>query len=651
MRTLVGTWFGCAAIGTILTATPPASRAQAPLGTAFSYQGQLKAGGSPVDGPHDFLFRLYDASTGGTQIGVTQCADNVSVTGGLFTVTLDFGGQFSGDERFLEIEVRADAGLGCGSLAGFVALAPRQPLTAVPYALYAFGGPGGAGGFWSPSGSHIFNTNAGRVGIGTDAPEAPLHVFGGSAGTVTAHPNSSAAFERGGANYLSILSPSASERGLLFGDPGSFVNGGIIYNSGSVPNGFQFRTATNTTRMVITEPGNVGMGTTAPDSSTRLHAVSASTGVVSAVRGETASPLGTGVVGTATSSTGLAVGVTGSTSSSGGVGVMGSTNVASGECFGVWGINLSTGGRGVYGQSVQTSGTNYGVYGSIAGGGGAGVHGENTGGGPAAGVHGANLGFNGTGVRGIGARTGVAGDAGSASAVGVTGSSTFPDGVGVVGLNEPPLGNGEGIGVYGQTTSVFGIGVYGLGTHPVGQYVGVRGATANAFGYGVFAAGNFGASGTKSFVIDHPSDPENRYLKHYCAEGPEPLNVYGGAARLDGAGRAVVELPDYFAEINRDPRIQLTAAGAAMPNLHASESINDNKFEIAGGAPGRKVYWEVKAVRNDPWVRAYGAPVDVLKPEHERGKYQRPELYGQPAELGIDHRAHFRGASATSAAR
>ena len=33
-------------------------------------------------------------------------------------------------------------------------------------------------------------------------------------------------------------------------------------------------------------------------------------------------------------------------------------------------------------------------------------------------------------------------------------------------------------------------------------------------------------SGVKAFRIDHPLDPENKYLLHYCAEGPEPLNVY-----------------------------------------------------------------------------------------------------------------------------
>jgi hypothetical protein len=58
-------------------------------------------------------------------------------------------------------------------------------------------------------------------------------------------------------------------------------------------------------------------------------------------------------------------------------------------------------------------------------------------------------------------------------------------------------------------------------------------------------------------------------------------------------------------------------------------------FRIAGGAPGRKVSWRVDAVRNDRWVRAHGMPTEIEKIDHERGTYQHPELYGQPAEKGL----------------
>jgi len=103
-------------------------------GTAFTYQGQLKSGGNPVNGNCDFQFSLWDASAGGTQIGSTQTKTGVSVTNGLFTIPdLDFGsGAFQGDARWLEIAVRCPAGSG-----SYTTLSPRQALTATPYALYS----------------------------------------------------------------------------------------------------------------------------------------------------------------------------------------------------------------------------------------------------------------------------------------------------------------------------------------------------------------------------------------------------------------------------------------------------------------------------------------------------------------------------------
>src|SRR6266436_2224876 len=85
-----------------------AIRSASGQGTAFPYQGQLKNSGLPATGSFDLQFKLFDASTNGTQIGSTQCADNVAVSGGLFTVSIDFGAQFDGNARWLEVGVRAD---------------------------------------------------------------------------------------------------------------------------------------------------------------------------------------------------------------------------------------------------------------------------------------------------------------------------------------------------------------------------------------------------------------------------------------------------------------------------------------------------------------------------------------------------------------
>jgi hypothetical protein len=104
---------------------------QAPYSYAFTYQGQLKSGGTPYNGACDLRFGLWDALSGGLQIGTTYTRGNVNMTDGYFTVFLSFGeSAFRGDERWLQIEVRCPAGAG-----SYTALDPRQELTAAPYAL------------------------------------------------------------------------------------------------------------------------------------------------------------------------------------------------------------------------------------------------------------------------------------------------------------------------------------------------------------------------------------------------------------------------------------------------------------------------------------------------------------------------------------
>jgi trimeric autotransporter adhesin len=107
---------------------------QAVLGTGFTYQGQLKSSGSPVNGSCTFGFGLWNASSGGAQLGITQTV-TTTVNNGLFTVLLNDSGQFggsafTGDARYL------GSGVKCGSESSLTSLG-RQTLTAAPYALYA----------------------------------------------------------------------------------------------------------------------------------------------------------------------------------------------------------------------------------------------------------------------------------------------------------------------------------------------------------------------------------------------------------------------------------------------------------------------------------------------------------------------------------
>ena len=165
--------------------------------------------------------------------------------------------------------------------------------------------------------------------------------------------------------------------------------------------------------------------------------------------------------------------------------------------------------------------------------------------------------------------------------------------------------------------------------------IGVAGFSSQASGWAFFGNGRFGTTGTKSFVIDHPLDPANRLLTHYCAEGPEPLNVYSGVVTTDAAGLAVVEMPSYYAAINRDERYLLTVIDDSDEPVFAKvrQKIKDGRFVVWTSKPGVEVSWMVQGVRNDPFVRNYGAPVETDKTADERGTYLRPELYGLPASM------------------
>jgi hypothetical protein len=57
---------------------------------AFTYQGSLTDGGTPANGVYDFSFTLHTASSGGTLKGGPLVTEDVSVSNGLFTVTLSF---------------------------------------------------------------------------------------------------------------------------------------------------------------------------------------------------------------------------------------------------------------------------------------------------------------------------------------------------------------------------------------------------------------------------------------------------------------------------------------------------------------------------------------------------------------------------------
>jgi len=169
------------------------------------------------------------------------------------------------------------------------------------------------------------------------------------------------------------------------------------------------------------------------------------------------------------------------------------------------------------------------------------------------------------------------------------------------------------------------------------------------YGYGGQAGyfhGNVTVTGTLSkgggsFKIDHPLDPENKYLSHSFVESPDMKNVYDGVVLLDGQSEAWVDLPEWFGALNRDFRYQLTAIGAPGPDLYIAEEISNNRFKIAGGKSGMKVSWQVTGIRQDDFANAHRIPVEEEKSGDERGKYLHPEEHGVSETLGIGYEARL----------
>ena len=252
------------------------------------------------------------------------------------------------------------------------------------------------------------------------------------------------------------------------------------------------------------------------------------------------------------------------------------------------------------------------------------------------------------------------------------GRTTANGNIGLEGNDASPNGgyavfgsSAKGYGVYGVTGAAHGIygtagsgfGVFGHSDTGTAVYASSNSGTAvignSGTGFGLYGRsdgpdrtslyinGNAEVSGTLSkgggsFKIDHPLDPAHKYLYHSLVESPDMMNVYNGSVILDNEGRATVKLPDWFETLNRDFRYQLTAVGAAAPDLHIAAKVSNGTFSIAGGKAALEVSWQVTGIRQDAWANANRIPVEVDKPPVDQGRYLHPDLYedghGQPIE-------------------
>jgi hypothetical protein len=109
----------------------------APGGCAtITYQGRLTDANAAANGQYDLRFTLFNALTGGAAQSAVVAIENAQVTNGIFTVQLNFGSSFTNNPnaKFMEIGVRPGTATGTDP---FTTLTPRQPITAVPFAVNA----------------------------------------------------------------------------------------------------------------------------------------------------------------------------------------------------------------------------------------------------------------------------------------------------------------------------------------------------------------------------------------------------------------------------------------------------------------------------------------------------------------------------------
>jgi trimeric autotransporter adhesin len=227
--------------------------------------------------------------------------------------------------------------------------------------------------------------------------------------------------------------------------------------------------------------------------------------------------------------------------------------------------------------------------------------------------------FGGFGIDAIGG-DGISGGVGVRAMGGSGGDSNGGPGVAAFG------GTGNGAGHRG------GSGISARGGR--GEDGGTDGL-AGEFNGDVEIDGALNVTGTKNFKIDHPLDPENKYLYHAAIESSEVLNVYSGNVTTNEQGEATVTLPDWFEALNKDFRYQLTVVGTFAQAIVA-EKVKQNRFTIRTNAPSVEVSWQVTGVRSDAVMRQHPFKAEEEKPERERGYYLSPEAFNQPEERSVE---------------
>ena len=155
---------------------------------------------------------------------------------------------------------------------------------------------------WTTNGNNINNTNTGNVGIGTTTPAASLNIYHNDIHGSGIRIDNAAS--TGTYKYGILIQAGPSGHGVTDWPNATVLEGtaggGLVLSGYEAP--IKFQTNLRTTRMIINNSGNVGIGTTSPDKLFTVEGVVPSLGGAMSVFRTTGSNNGAGLLLDATGS-------------------------------------------------------------------------------------------------------------------------------------------------------------------------------------------------------------------------------------------------------------------------------------------------------------------------------------------------------------